>query len=315
MSGNTQADGSAKRRALDDRGRGLAYGLPFMVVVTLVVVRFVVLPAVESLNLASAQRVVPPLMTWSVAAIAVSTALVATCILAWQAVAHFAPSSASSRVWRAALVTFGRPLVVIVGAVELVGEPSFMGMYDLLNVAPDLPDGVFWGSRILGALGFTTTGLAGLAAVTLGLRIEPVHEDDVRPRAVTLRTLLYLAAVGLAAGTLATGARLELQVGALTGEAREQALIVARAATLGYGGMFTLFLVAAFAPATRSIRAAAMTTYAKAESELDRDAWLDAHGLGGNMGSRFAQVLAAFAPLLAPSMLSGAGSAITGLVH
>jgi len=124
----------------------------------------------------------------------------------------------------------------------------------------------------------------------------------VRDRIRTVKILLYLASIGLAAGVIATAMMLNLHVDfTLPGYAVDVATRLVRSETLSYGAGFSLLLVLGFGPTALVLgsRSRQLTQQALPRSTpAQQKAWRQANGLESPLTSQVWQVFAAFGPIL-----------------
>ena len=194
-------------------------------------------------------------------------------------------------------------------------SPVFREIFALLGDTDPRLQPVFWCARLSGALGVSASVMVAAAVWSIAGGITDLDVHDLRQRWRRLVLLLGLSSAGLAAGVIATSARLQLQLDHSLGKAdMANALEVAHAATLGYGGFFTLLLLGIFMPSAWVMRNAS-ESLARAENPVSVEAqkkWLSENGLVVSMVARLASMLAAFAPLLSSALTSGVTSAIAG---
>ncbi len=265
--------------------------------------------------LKQAARTMPPLVVWAVTGTILLVCLTFACGLAVTAIFRSLEHEPRLK-WTMTVLVIAAALTIFVwdGFARDSSVAAFSGVYQILGDGGTTPAGVDKTARLMGAIGAMTTLLVSMGVFAL-CRCKPeIEKDELARRAATLRMLLYLSAAGLASGTLGTGARLELQITpGLETDALEAAHTVARAVTLGYGGIFTLFLLAAFLPAAMSLRRIGQAAYQASDKSLDLDAWLSEAGLKGDVTTTLIQLFAALAPLLTPTVASGLAKAVTGV--
>ena len=124
----------------------------------------------------------------------------------------------------------------------------------------------------------------------------------VKERIRTLKALLYLASIGLAAGVIATAMLLNLHVDFTLPEAAvDLAKGHVRNATLAYGALFSLLLVLAYTPTafvlgywSRRLTQQALPQFTPTE----RRAWRQDNELESSLTSQVWQAVAVFGPIL-----------------
>ena len=125
--------------------------------------------------------------------------------------------------------------------------------------------------------------------------------------------------IGLASGSIATSARLQLQIApSLSPEVLAWAHDVAAATTLGYGGFFTLLLLAVFLPSAWVLRTAGDSlarTTSPGSSAQEQQQWLTDQGLASSVPARLMSALAALAPLLSSALSSTIAKAFTAAAN
>lgn len=188
-------------------------------------------------------------------------------------------------------------------------------LYALLGPDIDGLDGIYYGARVMGALGASVSLLVLGAAWALSSWTSQLDDAALRWRGSALASLLSLSSIGLASGAIATSARLQLQIDpALEPEALAWAQSVASAATVGYGGFFTLLLLAVFLPSGWVLRKAgeALAGAARPDGSVeDQQKWLADRGLASSIHARLLSALVALAPLLSSALSSTIAKAFT----
>jgi hypothetical protein len=251
-------------------------------------------------ELQTARRVLPPTVTWALSCSVAVTALGLAVALAVRNVFVFGQRRSLS----GATVAVALLLLLTAGT---SGPLTFGNVYAVLG--GDTTRFVSLGARWVGAFG----GAAALLIVAAFLHLVPsggeVTPESQRERIASARELLYVSAVGLAAGIIGTFSRLILQVDpALDEVGRQAALSVVQAATIAYGGFFTLLLLGSYAPVSYFISQSSValaTAHTEVSSDpVARNKWLQENGLQDSALARVLKILAAFLPLLA-STLSG----------
>ena len=182
--------------------------------------------------------------------------------------------------------------------------PSFLP-YLLATLGPDRPEiaALVGAARILFAASPAVLALLAFSFAALA-RGVPAEEDPGRAgeRMARFHTLLYLAAFGLVAGVLCSVLRLRLQIApGLEGEAATHAHSLASTVSLTYGGSFTLFLLALFAPTSQLLRSHARRLTRAALPGADADArqrWMREHRLDDGRLLWLVRGFAVLAPLL-----------------
>ena len=167
----------------------------------------------------------------------------------------------------------------------------------------DLLDAAFELAAITAAL-----GIAALVALVFRFALlawsEPPEktagrEARLRSRWRGFRFALILAAVSLTVSVVATRAFYSWPLTLLTGDSAEAYAATSAAAAGFWGTLFTLFLVAAAAPAALSIWRDIDRAAGSAKDPVARDKWLNDERLTLKIPEGIGAALAAAAPLLA----------------
>lgn len=263
-------------------------------------------------SLESARRALPPTVTWALCGAVLVIALGFAVALAVRMVLAFGTRRGASM----AIVAVA---IAVFGVTGTSGPMAFADVYDILGgrTAPFVTLTARW----MGALGIAASLLimAAFACTAAGGGGDTVTPESQRERVTAARELLFLSAVGLAAGTIATFARLVLQMDpALDDTGRAAALGVVQAATIGYGGFFTLLLLGSYLPASYFLsKSSAVLATASTASDADttaRSKWLTENGLEDKALTRVLKILATFLPLLTSTLSGPLASVLEKLV-
>lgn len=214
--------------------------------------------------------------------------------------------------------------LVAMGALLLGGAGLFAGIgseapgyvlriYGWLGPGDELMQGLFAAASVFGALGpaYVVVALVGMGFASRLPRTLDAGQLRVRIRLV--RAILFTAAVAMVAGTIATLYRLELQIDPrllvavaeeLPGREAQLAsrLSLARTVGIGYGAIYSLFLVAASLPPALLLRDTVWRlsgTAAGSEDLAARRAWIEREGLAVSVAGQLFSILATLAPFLA----------------
>jgi hypothetical protein len=207
------------------------------------------------------------------------------------------------------------PNGLFVEVVMLVGQNTWPGIEHLET-----------GARRVGGLGTAASILMLCAMIGLtysGAYLGPgtkIELDVVRERITILRHLLYLAAVGLAAGVVATAMMLSLHIDfpGLDPNQIDTAKLLVRNASLTYGAGFSLLLILGYAPTAivldRWVRRLGRAELPDATLTKRRE-WRQENELDTPLTSQIWQVLAVFAPFLASVVGDPVTRVVTGLMQ
>lgn len=206
-------------------------------------------------------------------------------------------SAAIAIVWFSWSGFISEPANLAVDLVGVVGQDTWPGIDFLKD-----------GARQTAAVGTTASILILIAMIGLTYRGPHVGTElrvelvIVKERIRTLKFLLYLASIGLAAGVVATAMMLNLHVDFTLPEyAVDVANALVRNVTLAYGAGFSLLLVLGFTPTalvlgnwSRRLTQQALPRSTPAE----RRAWRQDNGLESPLTSQVWQVIAVFGPIM-----------------
>lgn len=207
------------------------------------------------------------------------------------------------------------PTGLSVDVVRLVGQDTWPGI-KFLELGARRIAAVGMAASIL--IFFAMVGLTFCGANTrTGLNVEL---GVVNERIATLKHLLYLAGLGLAAGVVATAMMLNLHIDftQLDESAIEIAKLLVRNATLAYGAGFSLLLVLGYAPAAAVLGrwSCRLTQQALPRSTAsERRTWRQANELESPLASYVWQIIAVFAPVLTSVLGEPVTRVVTGLLQ
>ena len=273
---------------------------------------------------ADAGRLLPLVVTWWLTGTVLSVSLLlAAC---WSVVIMY-------------LALAGRPLarvlvpacfgLLAIGYVVMDIVLSNGGAREFSNIFPLLGDGgdprpapqlqgIYARAHQLGGLGGAVSIVVLGAAWVLSSGTRNLGVVDLFWRRESLMTLLGLASAGLASGSIATSTLLRLNIDPAIGKTGiEHAQAIAGAATVGYGGVFSIVLLVIFIPAAWVLRAACASLASEENpgtSEQVRQKWLVEHGLVIGIPARLISALAALAPLLSSAFSSSIAAAFAKAV-
>jgi hypothetical protein len=249
------------------------------------------------------------ILAWYLAILVVIISLGMAAAIALLALAGICPSSSRLRIvvpGTLAAIAFvffiwigfqGDPAGLDVDLVAIVGQETWPGI-EYLEVGARRTAAVGTTASILiliAMVGFTYRG----SHVTTTLSVEL---GIVKERIKTLKVLLYLASIGLAAGVVSTAMFLNLHVDFTQPEAAvDVAKGLVRNATLAYGAGFSLLLVLGYTPTVVVLGywSHRLTQQALPESTpTERRAWRQDNELESPLTSQVWQAIAVLGPIL-----------------
>jgi hypothetical protein len=167
------------------------------------------------------------------------------------------------------------------------------------------------------ALAFAGAALVLVAACTTlapatGAEGEAEH---LRRQVTRLRSVLYLGAALLVAGTVQNAAMHEIPVALTNGPQAQDLSKLARTVCAATGTFWTLLLTAVYVPCAVVLRSRATELASRenpSSSPADRDDWLAKRDLNASFGQGLRNVVAMLSPLLAGLPTSALLQALTG---